>query len=211
MITKLRLSNQKLRALLWCPIVESMPVLDPPAEIDPRVRRTRQLLQQALSTLLEEKQFDRISIGEIAARATLSRATFYDHYCDKHSLLECMVAGRFKDLVAQRGITFTGCEGATETLVLAVCEYLVEMSPALRDSEKPLETAMVAVLRGMLLDGLQQQPPVQGLPVELIAATMAWAIYGAAREWVRTPSRMPPQDAAAAINRLLAPVMASLA
>lgn len=181
------------------------------AELDPRVRRTRDLLQRALSGLLEEKDFDQISIGEIAERATLSRATFYDHYCDKHALLECMVAGRFRDLVAQRGITFTGCEGATKALALGVCDYLVEMAPALHNSEKPLETAIVAVLRGILLQGLQQHPPVPGVPVEIVASTMAWAIYGAAREWIRTPNRMSPVQAADVIDRLLAPVMKSLA
>ena len=180
-------------------------------DLDPRVRRTRGLLQEALSGLLEEKEFGRISIGEIAERATLSRATFYDHYADKDALLECMVAGRFREVVAGRGIKFTGCEGAIRGLALGVCECLVEMAPALRNSEKPLETAMVAVLRGMMLEGLRLHPPVAGVPVELVASSMAWALYGAAREWVRTPERMPVEEAATVINRLLSPVMASLA
>lgn len=56
---------------------------------DPRVKRTRQALLQAFVALLEEKQnFHSISVQDIAERATVNRATFYDHFEDKYALLE---------------------------------------------------------------------------------------------------------------------------
>lgn len=180
-------------------------------ELDPRVRRTRIMLQQALAALMQEKDFDRISISEIAERATLNRATFYDHYPDKHALLQCMVGQRFTDLVEKRGIIFSGCEGAIKGIALGVCDYLAEMEPSLRNSEKPIETAIVSVVRGMMLDGLRRHTPAPGIPLEMVASSMAWAIYGAGHEWIRTPNRMPADEAATTINRLLAPVLISLA
>ena len=57
-------------------------------KMDPRIRRTRQMLQDALKRLLEEKQFDKISVQDITVLATLNRATFYAHYPDKFALLE---------------------------------------------------------------------------------------------------------------------------
>jgi AcrR family transcriptional regulator len=65
----------------------------------PVIRRTRQLLQQALEKLLETKDFDKISVQDIADAATVNRVTFYDHYTDKFALLECVVAGRFQNLL----------------------------------------------------------------------------------------------------------------
>ncbi|MGD1097474.1 MAG: helix-turn-helix domain-containing protein, partial [Bryobacteraceae bacterium] len=56
--------------------------------LDPRIRRTRQLFHQALEKLLEKKEFDEISVQDIADAATVNRATFYDHYPDKFALLE---------------------------------------------------------------------------------------------------------------------------
>jgi AcrR family transcriptional regulator len=44
---------------------------------DPRVLRSRQLLMESLLRLLGRKEFDEISIQEIADEATLNRATFY--------------------------------------------------------------------------------------------------------------------------------------
>src|SRR5439155_11673683 len=55
-------------------------------EADPRVKRTRQLLQDALVELLGEKSFDAITVQDIAHRSTINRATFYAHFVDKHDL-----------------------------------------------------------------------------------------------------------------------------
>src|SRR5208337_1812010 len=51
--------------------------------LDPRIRRTRQSLQDALEKLLSKKDFEEISVQDVAETATLNRATFYDHYPDK--------------------------------------------------------------------------------------------------------------------------------
>lgn len=55
--------------------------------LDPRVRRTRQLLRRALWELIPEKGYEAITIQDIADRATLNRTTFYLHYRDKADLL----------------------------------------------------------------------------------------------------------------------------
>ena len=62
--------------------------------------------------LLDRKEFDDISVQEIADEATLNRATFYLHYADKNALLQAMTAARFRDLIARRGLSFTNCDGA---------------------------------------------------------------------------------------------------
>src|SRR6266568_3888255 len=93
--------------------------------VDPRIRRTRVLLQQALGKLLETKEFDKISVQDIAEAATVNRATFYDHYTDKFALLECMVGTRFGELLGTRGVQFNaGCSSALRGIVLGVCDYL---------------------------------------------------------------------------------------
>src|SRR5437899_12498194 len=96
--------------------------------VDPRIRRTRQLLQQALEKLLETKEFDRMSVQDMTEAATVNRATFYDHFTDKFALLECMVGSRFHELLAARGVQFDGnCDSALKAIVMAVCDYLARM------------------------------------------------------------------------------------
>src|SRR6201999_1604464 len=93
---------------------------------DPRVLRSRQMLMEALLRLLNRKEFDDISIQEIADEATLNRATFYLHYPDKNALLQAMTSSRFRDLIARRGLSFTDCDGALRAIALGVCDYLAE-------------------------------------------------------------------------------------
>jgi len=54
---------------------------------DLRVRRTRKLLQKALLEAASEKGFAHVTVGDIAERAMVNRATFYRHYEDKYDLL----------------------------------------------------------------------------------------------------------------------------
>jgi AcrR family transcriptional regulator len=182
--------------------------------IDPRIRRTRELLQQALANLLETRDFDRISVQDITDAATVNRATFYAHYPDKFALLECMVGGRFQALLAARNVVFDGtCFGALHGIVLAVCDYLAQTlsqpstTSTARQLEPHLESAIVAVVRRMLLEGTSRHPSASGLPPALLAAATSGAIYGAAREWVTTPNHPPSEEFAPSVVSLIEPLL----
>jgi AcrR family transcriptional regulator len=187
-----------------------------PETVDPRIRRTRQMFQHALGKLLENKEFDKISVQDIAEAATLNRATFYDHYPDKFALLEAMVAIQFQELLARRQVSFDGtCSSALISMVLAVCDFLAGtpgMSCPAQGQMKPhLESAVIAVLRRVLLDGLQaRHTSAHRASPEMIAATLSWAIYGAAKEWVQTPNRCPSEEIAGTVVTLVSPLLALL-
>jgi AcrR family transcriptional regulator len=66
-------------------------------QTDLRVRRTQANLREALLDLIEEKGFDAVTVGDIAERAMVNRATFYRHYPDKYAL----VTGIFEEAVNQ--------------------------------------------------------------------------------------------------------------
>ena len=187
----------------------------PCSPVDPRIRRTRQLLHQALAKLLETKEFAKISVQDVAELATLNRATFYDHYPDKFALLECMVGSRFGELLTARGVMFDGtCFSALKAVVLGVCDFLAA-TPQLAcerqgQMEPHLESAVIAVTRKMVLEGLKKHPSHSALSPEMTATTASWAIYGAAREWIRTPNRCSSEEMAEMVmmlvSRILAPV-----
>ena len=182
-------------------------------DLDPRVRRTRKMLRDALAQLLKEKEFDKISIGDIAEASTLNRATFYGHYPDKFALLESLVATQFEELIAKQNIRFDSCEGALKSIAMAVCYYLAETikpgSDAQRQASTPMETAIVSVVRRGILDGLAKHPPKSGMPVEILSSTVAWAIYGAAKEWVQSPKRMPVLKIGETIEKIIMPILLS--
>jgi AcrR family transcriptional regulator len=55
---------------------------------DRRAIRTKKMIRNALTELIEEKGFSNISITDITTRADINRGTFYLHYIDKYDLLE---------------------------------------------------------------------------------------------------------------------------
>ncbi len=56
-------------------------------QTDRRTMRTKKLIRNALSELIEEKGYNNISITDLTARANINRGTFYLHYTDKYDLL----------------------------------------------------------------------------------------------------------------------------
>src|SRR5271156_3391984 len=162
---------------------------------DPRILRSRGLLMEALLRLLARKEFDDISVQEIADEATLNRATFYLHYPDKNALLQAMTAARFRDLIARRGLSFTNCEGALRAIALGVCDYLAESTGCPGQLAKmPLEGSIIPVVEGMFQEGAKHRPVLPGVDSALLGTTAAWAIFGAARRWYQTPDRISAEE-----------------
>ena len=183
---------------------------NPAESTDPRVLRSRQMLMESLLRLLTRKEFDNISIQEIADEATLNRATFYLHYPDKNALLQAMTAARFRDLIARRGLSFTNCDSALRAIALGVCDYLAETTGCPGQLAKmPLEGSIIPVVEGMFLEGAANHAMEPGADPKLLATTAAWAIFGAARRWYQTSDRIPAEEMAAKIELMVKPIFLS--
>ncbi|HEX4423941.1 MAG TPA: TetR/AcrR family transcriptional regulator [Terriglobales bacterium] len=175
---------------------------------DPRILRSRGMLMGALVKLLMKKEFDDISVQEIADEATLNRATFYLHYPDKNALLQAMTGARFRDLLERRAITFSSCNGALRAIALGVCDYLAENTGCPTQLARiPLEGSIIPVLEGMFIEGLALHGIAPGVDAALLATTAAWAVFGAARRWFQTPNRISAEEMAAKIETMVSPVL----
>jgi hypothetical protein len=121
-----------------------------------------------------------------------------------------MVGNRFHELLEERKVQFDGtCAAALKAIVLAVCEYLTRiLGPhGGRQAEPHMESAIVAVVRRILLEGLKRHPPANGISPEMVAATASWAIYGATKEWAQTLDRSAPEEIANTVMMLVAPIL----
>lgn len=174
---------------------------------DPRVLRSRRMLMDALAKLLNKKEFEDISVQEIADEATLNRATFYLHYPDKNALLQAMTAARFGELIFRRGLSFTDCEGALRAIALGVCDYLAESTSCPSQLAKmPLESSIIPVVEAMFKKRPANHANVPSTDPDLLATTVAWAIFGAARRWFEAPDRIPAEEMAAKIETVVKPI-----
>ncbi len=184
-----------------------MPVSD--CEVrDPRIRRTRQLLQGALRSLLQTKSFEDISVQDIAEAATVNRATFYDHYTDKFALFDALIAGGFHQLLFSRNVTFDGsCPSAAHAVIQATCDYLAQIREEHPDCsgknafEPLMDAAITAAIRRVLSRASEKAS--RPLSSEMATTAASWAIYGAAREWSISPNRVPVSEVVPQILELV--------
>ncbi len=164
-----------------------------PAEpdLDPRVKRTRQMLFQALEELLHEKGFDAITMQHIARRSTLNRGTIYAHFQDKFALLAAFVEEKFLAIFQARmaGASAT-CQQSVTQLILTVCDFLGPMIACSQELQRPfepiVESTVRTIVRNFLLAGLRRSPRVTSCTdAELRATAASWAICGTVVEWSR--------------------------
>ena len=160
---------------------------------DPRVKRTRGLIVRAFGELVAEKGHRGLTVQEIAERATVNRATFYDHFRDQHELLDYFISEAFREQLRRRLPEWPGLdEESLRALILATCEFLSGLETGCRTSDRrfrPLIEAQVASeLYELLLGWIEAAPrEAHGLPVapEITASVVGWAIFGAGVRWSR--------------------------
>lgn len=183
---------------------------------DPRVKRTRQLLLQSFTALLEEKQnIHSISVQDIAERATVNRATFYAHFEDKYALLESWIRSKFQHaLENQLAASDTLQTDTLRTLILAVFDFLSRFRRHLKPSDsqfEPLfEVAIQQELYEVFLSRLKQvsvEAAIEQETVEITALVMSWAIFGPAAQWSRGSRAIPVEEM---VNQVFRVVMAGL-
>jgi len=186
------------------------------ARIDPRVTRTRKLLLDAFLSLMGEKGFDDITVQDIAARATVNRATFYAHFVDKYALVDELIREGFAHMLQQR---MAGRAGSTEEhvrrLVLAVCDYWTALHAHCQRSYRMFDSLVEAQVKAQLREQVRTAMLERSAPrshsrprVELLATIVSWGIYGAALEWSQ---RSGGQSAEAFVAEALPLIAASIA
>jgi AcrR family transcriptional regulator len=158
------------------------------AKLDPRVKRTRELLVRAFNQLLEEKGHSGLTVQEITERAAINRATFYAHFRDQHELFDYVISEAFRDEL-QRGLLGLDEENL-KALVLVTCEYLSGLNTACswRDRQfRPLIEARVQQeLYELLLGWIEASPEKASdrkVSREVTASVISWAIFGATLDW----------------------------
>lgn len=161
-------------------------------KVDPRVQRTKEFLQQALFSLMTERDFDTITIQDIADRARVNRATFYDHFEDKFALLNHTIQeGLQKILDGTLPPTPTFSLANVRLLTIALCEllytYLGHCAVPTKNSYKPLiMIQMQAHVNELLMEWItnsELNPAEVNATPESIASLTSWVVFGMASQW----------------------------
>ena len=163
-------------------------------KVDPRIRRTRMLLEDAFSDLIREKDFQSITIQDITAHAGINRATFYAHFPDKYALLTDKINQDFRAKIEKR--TLNAChysEQNLRALIQAVCEFVHEANGQCKSPQGQFESLMEAQVKDQIKDLFVTWVNQIGsrIPADLAATAASWSIYGLAQYWDHDKDRIP--------------------
>lgn len=152
----------------------------PQKTTDRRVQRTRQLLQKALSELILDKGYEKVTVQDVIDRANVGRSTFYAHFEDKEQLL---LSG-FEPLRAQFEEFLSGTTFDNESpwaLSLTMFQQVQKQQGGYITL-----THVQKFLYGYLLDHLKQQLPKRNknIPPELLAHYVASSFIALMTWWI---------------------------
>jgi AcrR family transcriptional regulator len=160
--------------------------------VDPRVKRTRELIVRAFNELVAEKGHTGLTVQEIAERATINRATFYAHFTDQYELFDYVISEAFRKELWRRLPDSPGpSEENLKALVLAVCDYLVGLNTACSRTDRQFRPLIEARVQGelyeLLLEWFEASPLTgnQSVAPEVTASVVSWAIFGVGLQWSR--------------------------
>lgn len=180
--------------------------------MDPRIARTRGLLQDALLSLARERDLDEIAVADIADRATINRSTFYQHYADKDTLL----ADALDAQARQAGADLTDPAMLHIDPLDLLARYATHMAEhaalyrrVLGEHGSPGATARLRRrIYAMALIGVSSHRSDFDrieMPLEIAAAGITGSLIGVLTTWLDMDPRPSPERAAAWAWTMLLP------
>lgn len=157
---------------------------------DLRVRRTAMMIEKAFVDLLNERDFQSITVQDIADRAQVNRATFYDHFPDKYMLFEHRILAMMRQTFeSSLPATFPYSRDNIHLLIVTVCEFVAQVDERCRHGAvqglPPFDEKIVEFVSELLLHWLREtrKEDHPDSSLILVANVASWAIYGAANQW----------------------------
>ena len=182
---------------------------------DRRVRRTRQLLKEALLSLIHERGFEALSVQDIIDRANVGRATFYAHFDNKEDLLVSGLEDLRTFLKERQREALRQATGAGEPAFLFSREVFAHA-----DEHRRTFRAMVGKHSGalvqrlfhkMLMDLVRDEVKAvaprgdRAMPTEAVTRFVAGGLFGLMMWWIDASPRLSVDDVDARFRLLAIP------
>ena len=184
---------------------------DSPHRLDPRIARSETAIRNALLEQLRSgRNFNSLTVSEIAEHANVTRKTFYARVGSLDQLVERMVLDLFKEISSQiddRMLIMPVVGNTLSIMVLGQCEeHKAVLAPLVRRCSASLFMEPLSeVLAHMLarVTEVNQTPKLQPVEQAYLVAAIASVIHGVLSVWVKRGFCDPPDRIANFVDTLL--------
>jgi AcrR family transcriptional regulator len=177
--------------------------------IDPRAERVRTRLREAAFDLAHERPVERLTVGDIVARASVSRQVFYQHFTDRDDAIATAFTVAFAAATADVG-------GDARARILRLFDFATEHRSMYRNIVPSAVTQrVVTAFRAELqpaceeiaTQGMPLVSPVAGLTPESVSRFLVGGFMEVLRSWMESPD---PTDLSGRVGAALDTVNALL-
>jgi AcrR family transcriptional regulator len=160
---------------------------------DPRAERVRTLLRDAAFALAHERPVDEITVGDLVARAGVSRQVFYQHFSDRDDAVSTAFAVAFTASVAD---IEADVDGDARARITRLFEFAAEHRAMYRNVVPSAVTQrVVAAFRAELLpaceeiaaQGMRIVGAVADIPQDAVSRFLVGGFQEVLRSWMEDP------------------------
>ncbi|WP_062380083.1 TetR/AcrR family transcriptional regulator [Demequina pelophila] len=190
--------------------------------IDPRFVRSADALREAVLELAAEQPIERVAVTEIARRAGVTRATFYNHATSPQALLAAalgdeldeMRARFLADVEADRRHIAESWRSSTTDVARHILRHEAVYRAGLAPSADRDGTALAELLAQHIEDtlaayretlGTAPADPEESARLAMRASFQSHGVVGAFRAWLAAPRMLPLDDAVTVIMDAVSP------
>jgi len=185
---------------------------------DRRIRRSRQMLHEAMIALVLERGYEAVTIKDIVDRADVSRSTFYVHYKSKEDLLTGGIEDLRALLMAHQRAALDANTGVAERS-LGFSLALFEHAQTYRDIYRVLVgergsaiimnrmRALLADLVGRDLAAIAPRSDMSGVPRSAVVQFVVGALMSLLAWWMDRKADVAPAEVDAIFRRLTIPAV----
>ncbi|KUI20944.1 TetR family transcriptional regulator [Mycobacterium lehmannii] len=164
--------------------------------VDPRAERVRARLRQAAFALAHERPVDGLTVGDIVARAGVSRQVFYQHFTDRDDAVATAITVAFAAATAD-------IDGAAPARILRLFDFVADHRAAYRHVvSSTVSQRVVAAFRAELTPACDELASaavpavtaIAGVAPEAVTRFLVGGFTEVLRSWMDDPSATDLSD-----------------
>jgi len=176
-------------------------------KLDRRLVKTLEAIKKAILELMNEKNFDDITIQDISDRANVNRSTVYLHYLDKYDLLDKLIDEHISEL---KETSEWACQEEWVDATQIFFEYFennylfFSTMLASKDATPSFRSKFLDyVIEGYKDELNNTSGKNEGLSEDIIVKFAANAYVGVLESWLKDGMPSPPKSIAKELGLLL--------
>ncbi|WP_391207175.1 TetR/AcrR family transcriptional regulator [Psychrobacillus sp. L4] len=187
-------------------------------KIDRRIARTRQMIRDAFTQLIEEKGFEAITVSDLTEKADINRGTFYLHYKDKYDLFEQSKEEIFGELERIVGDAWDIVNEEYQknmqvelpfSFIIKLFEFLKENFVFMRvilgsNGDPSIQCGLKEIIEKKMYQNFFQYVIEENrmVPLDYLFAYVSSAHLGVIQYWLKSGMEKPPQEMAQILSQI---------